>query len=117
MVMRKKTFLASSLLVALGLLCGLGATPVFADDGSLPVDASLEERLAYGEAHPADDSNDYTAGSSMDGEPLAAALDDRSASGSPYWGGTNASKVFYNGYGEVFASPALKVIDVSEWQG
>ena len=48
MVMRKKTFLASSLLVALGLLCSLGATPVFSDDGSLPVDASLEERLAYG---------------------------------------------------------------------
>ena len=117
MAMRKKTCLASSLVVALGLLCSLGATPVFADDGSLPVDASLEERLAYGEAHPADDSNDYTAGSSMEGEPLAAALDDRSASGSPYWGGTNASKVFYNGYGEVFASPALKVIDVSEWQG
>ncbi|MFR3923751.1 MAG: hypothetical protein ACLTXI_00210 [Collinsella sp.] len=83
MVMRKKTCLASSLLVALGLLCSLGATPVFADDGSLPVDASLEERLAYGEAHPADDSNDYTAGSSMEGELLAAALDDRSASGSP----------------------------------
>lgn len=117
MVMRKKTCLASSLLVALSLLCSLGATPVFADDGSLPVDASLEERLAYGEAHPADDSNDYTAGSSMEGESLTAALDDRSASGSPYWGGTNASKVFYNGYGEVFASPALKVIDVSEWQG
>ena len=117
MVMRKKACLASSLLVALGLLCGLGATPVFADDASLPVDASLEDRLAYGEAHPADDSNEYTAGSSIEGEPLAAALDDRSASGSPYWGGTNASKVFYNGYGEVFASPALKVIDVSEWQG
>lgn len=117
MVMRKKTCLASSLLVALSLLCSLGATPVFADDGSLPVDASLEERLAYGEAHPADDSNDYTAGSSMEGESLTAALVDRSASGSPYWGGTNASKVFYNGYGEVFASPALKVIDVSEWQG
>lgn len=117
MVMRKKTCLASSLLIALGLLCSLGATPVFADDGSLPVDASLEERLACGEAHPADDSNDYTAGSSIEGEPLAAALDDRSANGSPYWGGTNASKVFYNGYGEVFASPALKVIDVSEWQG
>ena len=115
--MRKKTCLASSVLVALGLLCSLGATPVFADDASLPVDASLEERLAYGEAHSADDSNDYTAGSSMEGEPLAAALDDRFASGSPYWGGTNASKVFYNGYGEVFASPALKVIDVSEWQG
>lgn len=117
MVMRKKTCLASSLLVALSLLCSLGATPVFADDGSLPVDASLEERLAYGEAHPADDSNDYTAGSSMEGESLTAALDDRSASGSPYWGDTNASKMFYNGYGEVFASPALKVIDVSEWQG
>lgn len=117
MAMRKKTCLASSLVVALGLLCSLGATSVFADDGSLPVDASLEERLAYGEAHPANDYNDYTAGSSMEGEPLAAALDDRSASGSPYWGGTNASKVFYNGYGEVFASPALKVVDVSEWQG
>ena len=107
MVMRKKTFLASSLLVALGLLCSLGATPVFADDGSLPVDASLEERLAYGEAHPDEDLGTYTAGSSMEREPLAAALDARSANGSPYWGGSNASKTFYNGYDEVFASPAL----------
>ncbi len=117
MDMRKKTCLASSLMVALGLLCGLGATPVFADDATLPVDASLEERLAYGEAHPDEDLGTYTAGSSMEGEPLAAALDTRSANGSPYWGGTNASKTFYNGYDEVFASPALKVIDVSEWQG
>ena len=117
MDMRKKTCLASSLLVALGLLCSLGATPVFADDATLPVDASLEERIAYGEAHPDDDLGTYTAGSSMEGEPLAAALDARSANGSPYWGGTNASKTFYNGYDEVFASPALKVIDVSEWQG
>lgn len=117
MDMRKKTCLATSLLVALGLLCSLGATPVFADDDSLPVDASLEERLAYGEAHPDDDLGTYTAGSSMEGEPLAAALDARSASGSPYWSGSNASKTFYNGYDEVFASPALKVIDVSEWQG
>lgn len=111
-----KTRLASSLLVALGLLCSLGATPVFADDASLPVDATLEERLAYGEAHPIDDLGDFTAGSSLESEPLAASLDSRSAA-SPYWGGTNASKIFYNGYGEVFASPALKVIDVSEWQG
>lgn len=111
-----KTRLASSLLVALGLLCSLGATPVFADDASLPVDATLEERLAYGEAHPIDDLGDFTAGSSLENEPLAASLDSRSAA-SPYWGGTNASKIFYNGYGEVFASPALKVIDVSEWQG
>lgn len=117
MDMRKKTCLASSLLVALGLLCSLGATPVFADDATLPVDASLEERLAYGEAHPDEDLGTYTAGSSMEGEPLAAALDTRSANGSPYWSGTNASKTFYNGYDEVFASPALKVIDVSEWQG
>lgn len=117
MVMRKNTRLVSSLLVALGLLCGLGATPVFADDAPLPVDASLEERLAYGEAHPDDDLGTYTAGSSMEGEPLAAALDARAGNGSPYWGGSNASKTFYNGYDEVFASPALKVIDVSEWQG
>ena len=117
MDMRKKTCLASSLLVALGLLCSLGATPVFADDATLPVDASLEERLAYGEAHPDEDLGTYTAGSSMEREPLAAALDARSANGSPYWGGSNASKTFYNGYDEVFASPALKVIDVSEWQG
>lgn len=115
--MRKNARLVSSLLVALGLLCGLGATPVFADDAPLPVDASLEERLAYGEAHPDDDLGTYTAGSSMDREPLGAALDTRSANGSPYWGGSNASKTFYNGYDEVFASPALKVIDVSEWQG
>lgn len=115
--MRKITYVASSLLVAFGLLCGLGATPVFADDSSLPVDASLEERLAYGEAHPDDDLGTHTAGSSMEGEPLAAALDARSANGSPYWGGSNASKTFYNGFDEVFASPALKVIDVSEWQG
>lgn len=115
--MRKITYVASSLLVAFGLLCGLGATPVFADDASLPVDASLEERLAYGEAHPDDDLGTHTAGSSMEGEPLAAALDARSANGSPYWGGSNASKTFYNGFDEVFASPALKVIDVSEWQG
>ena len=115
--MRKNARLVSSLLVALGLLCGLGATPVFADDAPLPVDASLEERLAYGEAHPDDDLGTYTAGSSMDGEPLGAALDTRLANGSPYWGGSNASKTFYNGYDEVFASPALKVIDVSEWQG
>lgn len=115
--MRKNTRLVSSLLVALGLLCGLGATPVFADDTPLPFDASLEERLAYGEAHPDDDLGTYTAGSSMEGEPLGAALDTRSANGSPYWGGSNASKTFYNGYDEVFASPALKVIDVSEWQG
>lgn len=115
--MRKNARLVSSLLVALGLLCGLGATPVFADDAPLPVDASLEERLAYGEAHPDDDLGTYTAGSSMDGEPFGAALDTRSANGSPYWGGSNASKTFYNGYDEVFASPALKVIDVSEWQG
>lgn len=117
MDMRKKTCLASSLQVALGLLCSLGATPVFADDATLPVDASLEERLTYGEAHPDEDLGTYTAGSSMEGEPLVAALDTRSANGSPYWGGTNASKTFYNGYDEVFASPALKVIDVSEWQG
>ena len=117
MDMRKKTCLASSLLVALGLLCSLGATPVFADDATLPVDASLEERLAYGEAHPDEGLGTYTAGSSMEGEPLVAALDTRSANGSPYWGGSNASKTFYNGYDEVFASPALKVIDVSEWQG
>ena len=117
MVMRKNTRLVSSLLVALGLLCGLGATPVFADDAPLPVDASLEERLAYGEAHPDDDLGTYTAGSSMEGESLAAALDARAGNGSPYWGGSNASKTFYNGYDEVFASPALKVIDVSEWQG
>ena len=117
MDMRKKTCLASSLLVALGLLCSLGATRVFADDATLPVDASLEERLAYGEAHPDEDLGTYTTGSSMEGEPLVAALDTRSANGSPYWGGTNASKTFYNGYDEVFASPALKVIDVSEWQG
>ncbi len=115
--MRKNARLVSSLLVALGLLCGLGATPVFADDTPLPFDASLEERLAYGEAHPDDDLGTYTAGSSMEGEPLGAALDTRSANGSPYWGGSNASKTFYNGYDEVFASPALKVIDVSEWQG
>lgn len=115
--MRKNTRLVSSLLVALGLLCGLGATPVFADDAPLPVDASLEERLAYAEAHPDDDLGTYTAGSSMEGEPLAAALDARAVNGSPYWGGSNASKTFYNGYDEVFASPALKVIDVSEWQG
>lgn len=117
MDMRKKTCLASSLLVTLGLLCSLGATPVLADDATLPVDASLEERLAYGKAHPDEDLGTYTAGSSMEGESLVAALDTRSANGSPYWGGTNASKTFYNGYDEVFASPALKVIDVSEWQG
>ena len=92
--MRKNGRLVSSLLVALGLLYGLGATPVFADDAPLPVDASLEERLAYGEAHPDDDLGTYTAGSSMEGEPLAAALDARSGNGSPYWGGSNASKRF-----------------------
>lgn len=115
--MFSKTRLASSLLVALGLLYSLGAAPVFADDATLPVDAALEERLAYGEAHPDDDLGTHTAGSSMEGEPLAAALDARSANRSPYWGGSSASKTFYNGYDEVFASPALKVIDVSEWQG
>lgn len=115
--MFSKTRLASSLLVALGLLYSLGAAPVFADDATLPVDATLEERLAYGEAHPDDDLGTHTAGSSMEGEPLAAALDARSANRSPYWGGSSASKTFYNGYDEVFASPALKVIDVSEWQG
>lgn len=115
--MFSKTRLASSLLVALGLLYSLGAAPVFADDAALPVDATLEERLAYGEAHPDDDLGTHTAGSSMEGEPLAAALDARSANRSPYWGGSSASKTFYNGYDEVFASPALKVIDVSEWQG
>lgn len=115
--MFSKTRLASSLLVALGLLYSLGAAPVFADDATLPVDATLEERLAYGEAHPDDDLGTHTAGSSMEGEPLAAALDARSANRSPYWGGSSAFKTFYNGYDEVFASPALKVIDVSEWQG
>lgn len=115
--MFSKTRLASSLLVALGLLYSLGAAPVFADDATLPVDATLEERLAYGEAHPDDDLGTHTAGSSMEGEPLAAALDARSANRSPYWGGSSASKTFYNGYDEVFASPALKVIDISEWQG
>mgnify|MGYP007132858755 CR=1 FL=1 len=115
--MFSKTRLASSLLVALGLLYSLGAAPVFADDATLPVDATLEERLAYGEAHPDDDLGTHTAGSSMEGEPLAAALDARSANRSPYWGGSSASKTFYNGYDEVFASPALRSLTSRSGRG
>lgn len=35
----------------------------------------------------------------------------------PYWTTKNGQKAFYDGYGSLYASPALKVIDVSEWQG
>lgn len=36
---------------------------------------------------------------------------------SPWWTGSGASKSFYTGYGNLYASPALKIVDVSEWQG
>ena len=48
----------------------------------------------------------------MDGESGIVSL----ASG-PYWTTNNGKKAFYDGYGALYASPALKVIDVSEWQG
>ncbi len=48
----------------------------------------------------------------MDGESGIVSL----ASG-PYWTTNNGQKAFYDGYGALYASPALKVIDVSEWQG
>lgn len=35
----------------------------------------------------------------------------------PYWATNNGQKAFYDGYGALYASPALKVIDVSEHNG
>lgn len=35
----------------------------------------------------------------------------------PYWATQNGQKAFCDGYGSLYASPALRVIDVSEWQG
>lgn len=39
------------------------------------------------------------------------------ASVAPYWATQNGQKSFYDGYGSLYASPAIRVIDVSEWQG
>ncbi|WP_163228091.1 GH25 family lysozyme [Bifidobacterium choloepi] len=36
---------------------------------------------------------------------------------SPYWTTTSGNKTFVDGNGNTFASPAMKVIDVSKWQG
>lgn len=38
------------------------------------------------------------------------------ATSSPSWKTVNGTKSFYDGNGKLYASPALKVIDVSEWQ-
>ena len=35
----------------------------------------------------------------------------------PYWGSSNGSKAFFDGTGSLFLNPAIKVLDVSEWQG
>ena len=34
----------------------------------------------------------------------------------PYWGTVNGNTAFFNGSGEIFASPAMLVVDVSAWQ-
>ena len=38
-------------------------------------------------------------------------------SGSPYWQTVNGRKAFYDAYGNVYANPAIKVVDVSHHQG
>lgn len=109
------------------LLCGIaftllfGAAPLYADDDTIPADATLDERLAYSEAHPNRYDGTSTAGSSLENDEddsgIATYANRERETYGTSWSGSGSSKAFYDGYGNLFASPSIKVIDVSQWQG
>lgn len=81
------------------------------DAAPLPsVGASFEEYIAYGKEHQTDVPDPQH----MWNTPEAGISQYVNA---PYWQTSGGVKSFYDGTGELFASPALKVLDVSSWQG
>ena len=105
----------------LALSIVVGVLPSYADEDSLSADATLDERLAYGELHADQYDGTSTAGSSLseDGTDsgIATYSDRVRETYGTSWSGSGLSKSFYSGDGNLFASPAIKVIDVSQWQG
>lgn len=57
-----------------------------------------------------------TAGSSLKSDIATYSLAQRQTYGTS-WRSAGSQKAFYDGQGNLFASPALKVIDISQWQG
>lgn len=78
--------------------------------GDIPLDASYEELVNYGKAHEDELEDPHHMWNSPE-----AGISVQSSS--PTWKTVNGVKTFVDGRGETFASPALKVLDVSSWQG
>ena len=115
-----KRFLVA-VICALAVTASVNVTSSYAEDAQLPADASLDERLAYSDAHPNRYDGTSTAGSSFEEDEgnsgiSTYSLPERETYGTK-WSGSGSTKSFYNGDGSLFVSPAIKVIDVSQWQG
>lgn len=113
--MMKWSFQFSALIVAAFLVLGISIPAITYAQGSsagmdVSIDATYDELLDYGQEHRDVYPNpEHMWSSSKSGRSLYASL--------PQWKTVDGVKTFVDGNGEVYASPALKVIDVSEWQG
>ena len=108
---------ASSLLAALLVALLALATPrvAIADEPAGSEEAVAEATGSVTADH--DDSVDRPPNPRGHEGALEDAARSRAARGLPSWGVSGGVKTFYAGDGSVYASPALKVLDVSEWQG
>lgn len=90
-----------------------------ATDSAIPLDklgdgATYDDFVAFGEQYLADQPDPEGMSSSDDSGISTYSL----RSTSPYWSSdTKGPKTFYNGDGSAFLNQALKVVDVSYWQG
>ena len=95
---------------------GLIPTPIMASEvhhSSLELSClqTIEQFESFAAEHCADLADPVHFCSSYE------SLSDNLRSSQPYWGVENGSKAFYRGDGGLYLTPALKVIDVSKWQG
>lgn len=114
----------SLLLVVMGLL--VLTSTVFADDASNLATVEVSEDGSSQQCASTDYSfDDFVryAENDLTGMPDPEHMWDSEQSllsvmaSDPYWVDSNGVKSFYNGYGQLYASPAIFVIDVSHHQG
>ncbi|MEE1295898.1 MAG: glycoside hydrolase family 25 protein [Bifidobacterium sp.] len=122
--MTKKTHLAGSIAagVAAALLGTLAVAPSAAWARDAPADGTAAATSSESSA-TAGTTVDAVAnpkhmwdGDSADSDDNAG-IDLQAASGSATWTTVDGMKTFQQGDGSAFAQPAMKVIDVSQWQG
>ena len=75
---------------------------------SLSTDSSYDDFVKAAEKLDMPDPGDAHRGAANEPSPFG--------SSSPYWKTSGGVKSFYEADGDLYASPALKIIDVSEWQ-